>query len=329
VITAKLARSLAEVALANVTREYPGKPDHVLASDDDLRPPRSLHPAFYGSFDWHSCVHMHWLLARLRRAHPDLPLRHEIDSVFDRHLTPANIAQECAYLARPQSRAFERTYGWAWLLELARELAHEPWGDALAPLASAIVARYLDYLPRQRYPLRHGMHANSAFGLAFALDYANAMQRADLASACGDAARRWFAFDHAVPAAWEPSGADFLSPSLIEADLMRRVLRGEQFSSWLDAFLPGTAAREPGSLFTPALVDDRSDPFIVHLDGLNFSRAWCMRGIAGSLSGSDPRAVALRASADAHLSAGLVGLASADYVGAHWLATFATLALTA
>jgi len=324
------ASQFARIALASVVREFPGKPDHVLASAGDARPPRAWHPAFYGSFDWHSCVHMHWLLARVRRLHPHVPERGAIDAVFDAHLTPGNVAAECAYLARPESRAFERTYGWAWLLELAHELTRSPdaerWQRALAPLADAIAARYVAYLPRQRYPLRYGLHANSAFGIAFALDYARASHRDDLASACLQAARRWFAADRGAPIAWEPSGADFLSPSLMEAEAMRRVLSRDEFTAWLDGFLPDLSAGV--APFPPARVDDRGDPFIVHLDGLNLSRAWCMNGIARALPRADARASALMTSAAAHLAAGLEGVAAADYAGSHWLATFATLALT-
>jgi hypothetical protein len=254
--------------------------------------------------------------------------RDEIEVTFDRHITPGNIAQECAYLARPESRAFERTYGWAWLLELARELRGTRWQSALAPLDDSIVARYLDYLPRQRYPLRHGLHANSAFGLAFALDYARERGHADLARACTEAAQRWFAQDHAAPAAWEPSGADFLSPALMEAALMQRVMAAGDFSTWLDGFLPGIEGRQPATLFEPVLVDDRSDGFIVHLDGLNLSRSWCMQAIARALPEDDARGVALRVASQAHLDAGLTGLASGEYAGEHWLATFAVLALT-
>ena len=328
-LTAQLARSFAHTALDNVTREYPAKPDHVLGSDSDMRPPREWHPAFYGSFDWHSCVHMHWLLARVRRLHPANVEVARIDALFDRHLTAQNIAAECAYLARPESMAFERTYGWAWLLELANELerSHEAqrWSAALHPLAHAIVTRYLDYLPRQRYPLRHGLHANSAFGLAFAFDYARMRGDVEVERACTDAAIRWFHGDRDMPMRWEPSGADILSPSLMEADLMRRVLPRDDFAVWLDAFLPALAATMPA----PAIVDDRSDPYLVHLDGLNLSRAWCMQGIAHALPPHDTRIAPLRDAAQRHIDAGLSGLASGDYVGAHWLATFATLALTA
>jgi hypothetical protein len=322
-LTAELASSFARTALANVVREYPAKLDHVMRGPGDVRGPRALHPAFYGSFDWHSCVHMHWTLARARRLHPSLPERPAIEAVFDAHFTARNIDAECAYLARPESAAFERTYGWAWLLELARELAAERWSVALAPLADALVARYVDYLPRQRYPLRQGLHPNSAFGLALAIDYADATGRAGLREACRDAAMRWFARDREAPVQWEPSGMDFLSPALMEADLMRRVLGPDDFASWLGAFLPD------GHAFEPAAVDDRSDGYIVHLDGLNLSRAWCMRGIARALPAHDPRGAVLRASAARHLDAGMEGIASGEYAGAHWLATFATLALTA
>jgi hypothetical protein len=320
-LTPELASSFARTALANVVREYPAKLDHVLRDAADVRSPRALHPAFYGSFDWHSCVHMHWSLARVRRLFPALAERPAIDATFDAHLTAANIAAECAYLARPESAAFERTYGWAWLLALAQELRDTQWSGALAPLAAAFAARYLDYLPRQRYPLRQGLHANSAFGVALAIDFADACGHAELRAACTGAALRWFARDRDAPVHWEPSGIDFLSPALMEADLMRRVLPPDAFASWLDAFLPRMT-------FAPVPVDDRSDGYIVHLDGLNLSRAWCMRGIADALPVSDPRVSALHSSAEGHVRVGMEGLANADYVGAHWLATFAMLALT-
>jgi hypothetical protein len=333
-LTSERAAAFADIALANVVREFPNKMDHVMGAADDVQSPRDLHPAFYGSFDWHSCVHMHWLLARVRRLHPGLPQRGAIEALFGAHFTPANIAAECAYLARPASRGFERTYGWAWLLELATELRRgddagsRRWADALEPLADAFVQRYLDYLPRQHHPLRAGVHSNSAFGLVFALDHARAAGQASLEALCIERARTWFAADRDAPAAWEPSGADFLSPALIEAELMRRVLPPPAFAAWLDEFLPGLAAREPATLFTPAEVADRTDPFLVHLDGLNFSRAWCLRGIASVLADSDPRTSILRDAGAIHLAAGTSGLAGGDYMGEHWLATFATLAST-
>ena len=305
----------------------------MLGSDDDLRPPRELHPAFHGSYDWHSCVHMHWLLSHLRRRFPELRERAAIDSIFDRHFAPAAVAAECDYLTRPGARSFERTYGWAWLLKLADEISQmrdDParrWSRDLAPLAQAFVARYRDYLPKAQYPIRYGMHSNSAFGLMFALDYARRAREYDLETMCVAKAHAWYGVDLEAPAAWEPSGADFLSPVLVEAELMRRVFPAAQFASWLTAFLPKFAKREPATLFIPAEVSDRSDPQIVHLDGLNLSRAWCFRGIAAALPIGDPRAEVANAAAAAHLSEGLAGLGSSDYLGGHWLASFAALAL--
>jgi hypothetical protein len=331
-LTAAFAARLARVALDTVTTEYPTKPEHVLLAPGDARTSRELHPAFYGSYDWHSCVHMHWTLARVHRLFPRLPERDAIAEVLDRHLNDATIAVECAYLARPATASFERPYGWAWVLELTRELraGDDPdarrWAGALAPLASAFARRFVAWLPRAHYPIRYGMHANTAFGLAFAIDYARAARDDALERACVDRARAWYGEDRDAPAAWEPSGADFLSPSLIEADLMRRVLPHDRYGAWLQGFLPGIARGDPPALFVPAVVTDRSDPQIVHLDGLNLSRAWAMRGIANALPDGDPRAAALADSARRHLDAGLAGLDSDDYMGAHWLASFALLA---
>ena len=333
-LTPELASSFAQIALANVVREFPNKLDHVMGAASDARRPRDLHPAFYGSFDWHSSVHMHWLLARVRRIFPGLPQRKAIEALFDEHLTTSSIAAECAYLARPESRSFERTYGWAWLLEFATELGRgadaesRRWAATLQPLANAFVLRYVQYLPSQQYPLRAGVHPNSAFGILFALDHARAAGETVLEAQCVECARTWFGGDRHAPVSWEPSGADFLSPALIEAELMRRVLPQPEFAAWLGEFLPGLARREPATLFTPAVVTDRTDPFIVHLDGLNFSRAWCLRGIASVLPKSDSRLAILREAGVVHLEAGMQGLADGDYMGEHWLATFATLALT-
>jgi hypothetical protein len=332
-LDASTAGRFADLALANVVREYPGKPDHTLGGDADLLPPRALHPAFHGSFDWHSCVHMHWLLVHVRRLHPNLPQCAAIDTLLDRHLTPENVAAECAYLARPHAASFERPYGWAWLLKLAQELAlctdaeARRWAAALAPLAAGFVERWRAYLPKADFPVRYGMHSNSAFGLVFTLDYARHAGDGALAGLCEAKARAWFGADRDAPAAWEPSGFDFLSPSLVEAELVRRVLPAAAFADWLGAFLPGFAEQTPATLFTPVPVSDRSDPHIVHLDGLNLSRAWCFRGIASALPNDDPRAAVASEAAAAHRTAGEGGLASGDYAGGHWLASFAALAL--
>lgn len=332
-LDAALAARFADIALANVVREYPAKPDHVLGGDGDLRAPRILHPSFHGSFDWHSCVHMHWLLVHVRRRHPSLPRRVDIDSVLDRHLSRDAVAAECAYLSRPDAQSFERTYGWAWLLKLAGELALSAdadargWSANLAPLAQAFVARFLGYLPKADYPIRYGIHPNSAFGLALALDYARHAGVRDLEALCVTKARQWYGDDRDAPVAWEPSGADFLSPALIEADLMRRVLPPMEYADWLASFMPAFAQRRPARLFDPVRVSDRHDPQIVHLDGLNLSRAWCFGNIAGALPERDPRVGVARDASGAHRAAGLAALDAGDYSGSHWLASFAALAL--
>ncbi|HXU53350.1 MAG TPA: DUF2891 domain-containing protein [Casimicrobiaceae bacterium] len=337
-LAAETAESYARIALANVVRAYPCQPQHVWTSDGDTRTPRELHPAFYGSFDWHSSVHMHWTLARLRRAFSALPSRAAIDTIFDAHLAPAPIAAECAYFARPGTGTFERTYGWAWLLALAGELAGAARdGDAaaargsaaLAPLTSAIAARFSDFLPRAGYPVRHGTHANSAFALALAFDYANACGDGDLRALVVATALEWFGDDRDAPIAWEPSGVDFLSPALMEAALMQRVLAAAAFTRWFAAFLPDIAAGDGASRLAPVHVTDRADGQIVHLDGLNLSRAWCLAALARGLAADPARAAALAAAAARHRSAGLAGIDSDAYVGRHWLVTFAVLATLA
>jgi hypothetical protein len=333
-LTRAQASTFARLALANVEREFPNKLDHVMAGPADVAPPRALHPAFFGSFDWHSCVHAHWLLVRLLKTYPDLPEASAIRAALDATLTAANLEAEATYLRRPESRAFERSYGWAWLLKLAAELAG--WNDAdahrgsrnLVPLACVVSERFVEWLADANYPIRHGVHMNTAFALAFALDYARDCDSEVLGAAAEAKARAWYAADVDAPAEWEPSGADFLSPTLIEADLMRRILDASEFRDWLARFLPGIERHEPATLFDPAVVGNRSDPYIVHLDGLNLSRAWCWRAIARALPPDDPRAMIAIAAANAHLAAGMAGVSSGKYVGDHWLATFAVLALT-
>ena len=330
-----LAERFAATALHNIAQEYPHKLDHVLTSDADAVAPRRLHPAFHSSYDWHSCVHMHWLLVHLRRRFPDLPQRHAIDALLSSRFAADAIRGECEYLERPDAQSFERPYGWAWLLELARELAAcedalaMRWSVEIGALASAFEARYLAFLPRADYPIRYGMHSNTAFGLLFALDYARALNRVALGQACVARARSWYADDRDAPARWEPSGADFLSPSLVEAALMRRVLAPAEFARWLADFLPGLADRAPATLFVPARVSDRSDAQIVHLDGLNLSRAWCFFELASALPLGDVRCAGLRSAGEDHLHAGLAALESGAFVGTHWLASFAALALRA
>jgi hypothetical protein len=333
-LTPKQASAFACLALANIAREYPNKLDHVIAGPEDVAAPRALHPAFFGSFDWHSCVHAHWLLVRLLGMEQEISATAQIRTALDAHLAAANREAEVAYLSRPASRAFERSYGWAWLLKLAQELAGcrdahaRRWARDVAPLAAAIVDRYLGWLGVATYPIRHGVHANTAFALAFACDYATACEVRILREAVVTKARAWYLEDSDAPAAWEPSGADFLSPALTEAALMRRILEADEFGAWLARFLPHIERRLPDTLFTPVIVSDRSDPYLVHLDGLNLARAWCWRDIAAALPATDPRQPIARAAATVHLQAGLPALASGDYVGTHWLATFAVLALT-
>ncbi len=328
------ASSFARLALKGIQKEYPNKPADVLNSDKDVKAPRAMHPAFYGCFDWHSSVHGHWMLVRLLRLYPDLPERKRIRAVLAEHLTAKNLKAEADYFARPNSRSFERPYGWAWLLKLAEELHgwDDPdaraWSKNLKPLADAIVARYLAYFPKQTYPIRSGVHPNTAFGLAFALDYARATGHKGLCELVEERGRAYFAKDAGIPAAWEPDGADFFSPSLTEADLMRRVLPPAEFRAWFRRFLPDVARGEPKTLFTPAMVTDRSDPQIVHLDGLNLSRAWCMRGVAAALPRDDPARKALAESAARHAEAALAHVASGDYAGEHWLASFAVYLLS-
>jgi hypothetical protein len=328
------ASSFARLALKGIRKEYPNKPGDVLNSADDVKGPRAVHPAFYGCFDWHSSVHGHWMLVRLLRLFPDLPEGKQIRAALAENLTAKNLQAEADYFTRPNSQSFERPYGWAWLLKLAEELhgwddpdARE-WSKNLRPLAEVLVARYLAYFPKQTYPIRSGVHPNTAFGLAFALDYARAVGHKELGSLIEERSRAYFGKDVNVPAAWEPSGADFFSPSLMEADLMRRVLPPDEFRTWFRGFLPDVAKGEPRALFVPARVTDRSDPQIVHLDGLNLSRAWCLRGIAAALPKDDPARKALAESAARHAEAALPHVASGDYAGEHWLASFAVYLLS-
>lgn len=338
-LTAAYASRFATLALAHLTREYPNKLTHCLEGPQDVRSPRALHPVFYGSYDWHSCVHGYWLVLRLLERFPDLPEAARIVGVVDAHFTEANMAGEMAYLDLPHNRGFERPYGWAWLLALAAQVnaLAQPasralpqaarWQTALAPLTETFVARFEEFLPKATYPLRVGTHFNTAFALTLALDFARANARPKLAALIEETARRWHTHD-ANCQAWEPGGDEFLSPALSVALLMSRVLGAQDFEPWFTRFLPNLAAREPATLFTPATVADRSDGKIAHLDGLNLSRAWCQRALARALPAHDARVAVLEAAAHTHLASALDHVAG-DYMGEHWLATFATLALEA
>jgi len=328
-LTKELASHFARTALGHVTREYPNKLDHVLTGPEDAKRPRELHPIFYGSFDWHSCVHGYWTLARCLRRFPDLPEADSIRALFDAQLTPEKVAGEVDYLARPSARGFERPYGWAWALKLQSELVlhlnadGRRWSKIMQPLADAFVERFTQFLPLATYPIRAGLHQNTAFALLLSLDYAQAVDDRSLTALYEGKAREWYEAD--VNAGFgEPSQSDFLSPSLTEAALMARVERAE-FSDWFRGFLPHAADGAPATLFEPATVTDRSDGHIAHLDGLNLSKAWCWRLIAGALADGSSR---VRAEVAVHvLIQSALSHVTGDYMGEHWLASFALLAL--
>jgi len=333
-LTQAEASHFARLALKCIQKEYPNKPDHTINDGDDVRRPRAMHPAFYGCFDWHSTVHGHWMLVHLLRLFPNMPEAREIRAALNANLSEKNIAGEVAYLKQSNRASFERTYGWAWLLKLAEEVDNwndeegKRWSRNLRPLAEAFVEKYIAFLPKQNYPIRTGVHPNTAFGLAFALDYARAIADKKLESLIVERSRTYFGRDANYPAAWEPGGEDFFSPALMEADLMRRVMNQAEFGRWFHRFLPGIDRNQPKALLQPAVVTDRTDPKLVHLDGLNLSRAWCMRSIAAALPRNGPARKILARSATAHAQAALPYIASGNYEGEHWLASFAVYLLT-
>jgi hypothetical protein len=311
-LTAELASTFARVALANVEREYPRRLDQLLTGPDSEWQPRKLHPAFYGSYDWHSAVHMHWLLARALRLHPALPEAASISALLEKHLSAESLKQELAFFNSPGGRTFERPYGWAWLLKLQAELAElGRWHQAVAPLAAEIAKRFTKYIQGSPYPVRAGTHGNTAFACVLALDYAQAAKDPLLKRDIQAAAKRWYLPDRDYPVRYEPSADDFLSPALVEALLMKKVLSEEEFAGWLSQFLPA----DLGPLAEPPAVTDHADAKQSHLDGLCLSRAWCFTqlGRAGD--------------AEKHLAAGMPHVAGGDYNGEHWLASFAVLAL--
>ena len=322
-LDAEFASHMARIALGHVRKEYPHKLDHVLLGDEDALPPRVLHPIFYGSFDWHSCVHGWWTLLTLRRLFPEIAEAATIAELASDSFTADKVAAELAYLDRPLSRGFERPYGWAWLLYLHLEASRheEGWAAGLEPLARAFAQRLSDYLQVLTYPIRVGTHFNTAFALILSLEWAEEFD-VPLAEVIRMRALHWFGADRDCQA-WEPGGDEFLSSALSEA-LCIALTHGAEFPAWFGHFLPAVSQRQPASLFEPAIVSDRSDGKIAHLDGLNLSRAWCWRSIAPQLGGEE-KGIALSA-ADEHLSAALPHIAG-DYMGEHWLASFALLAL--
>ena len=328
------AGRFANLALRCAHLEYPNKISHTLGSDADVRPPRELAPAFFGCYDWHSSVHGHWLLARLARQFPQAPFAADARAALARSLTPANIAGEVAYFQTPGRASFERPYGLAWLLLLAAELrtwddpqARE-WAQTLAPLEAEAAQRLRSWLPKLRYPIRVGEHSQTAFAFGLVHDWARVTRDVEMQSSIEAKARAFYASDTNCPLAYEPSGEDFLSPCLAEADLMRRILPAREYGEWLRHFLPVIPASSKKPWLAPAEVTDRSDPKLAHLDGLNLSRSWMLLGIASGLPQRDRRIGALNAAAEAHAAAALPAVTGEHYEGGHWLGTFAVYLTT-
>jgi hypothetical protein len=329
-LTKALAEKFALIALNHVSREFPNKLDHVMDGPSDVLAPRALHPIFFGSCDWHSCVHGYWLLARLRRRFPSLESADQIDALFEERFTEANCTKETEYALRSSSRGFERPYGWAWALALQAELDQHKAGTtkhaarAMESLSSTFAQRFADFLPISSYPVRTGVHTSTAFALRISLQYAQTRDHNLFELMC-EKVTAWYSNDRDAQA-WEPSQDDFLSPALMEAECMRAVLDPIQFNTWFDNFLPRMVEKQPATLFVPAQPTDRTDGKIAHLDGLNLSRAWCWRSIATSFeAGSIQQTISLEA-AQTHIDASL-GHVAGHYMGEHWLATFAVMAL--
>lgn len=325
----KGAERFANLALACVHKEYPSKIAHNLNSDQDVAPPRKLTPAFYGCYDWHSSVHGHWLLARLARTFPSGPFAVRARVALQDSLSAANIVQEAAYLRGAGRASFERPYGLAWLLQLATELRE--WDDPLArklssnlrPLELAADERLKSWLPKLSHPVRSGEHSQSAFAFGLMLDHAHAAGDDAMVKLLTNRIREFYLRDRACPMSYEPSGEDFLSPCLAEADVMRRVLPSDQYASWLSAFLPQIPVNGSADWLRPEIVTDPSDPKLAHLDGLNLSRAWMLEGIGSGLPPDDPRLPAIQATASAHRTSGLNAVTGEHYEGGHWLGSFA------
>jgi DUF2891 family protein len=337
-LDAGAAERFAKLALACVHKEYPNKIAHVLNSDADVAPPRKLTPAFCGCYDWHSSVHGHWLLVRLIRTFPDAPFANDARAALKQSLTAENLKQEAIYIHGEGRSSFERPYGLAWLLQLCAELRE--WDDAdarewlanLKPLEDTAVERLSNWLPKLSHPVRIGEHDQTAFALGLMFDYARTMKNDAFAKLVRDSAKKFFLADKSCPLKYEPSGEDFLSPCLGEADLMRRVLPQKEFENWLKEFMPQVPVGREGSAnedwFKPVISPDPSDPKLAHLDGLNLSRAWMLEGICSALPENDPRRPALQAAADAHRRAGLAAVTGEHYEGGHWLGSFAVYLTT-
>jgi len=328
-LDAAAATRFAGLALKCLHQEYPNHISHTLASDADVRAPRALTPAFYGCYDWHSDVHGHWLLVRLVRLFPDAPFAAAARAALERTFTAANIAAEVAYLKAEGRAPFERPYGLAWLLQLAAELRawDDPdarrWRATLTPLETEAATRLANWLPKLHYPIRIGEHDQTAFSFGLVWDWAGIAQDARMRALLHDAAQRFYLKDRNCPLAYEPSGEDFLSPCIAEADFMRRVLPPPAFAAWLSEFLPPIPSRGGSSWLTPGVVTDRSDPKLAHIDGLNLSRAWMLQGIAQGLPATDARRPVLLSASRRHAGAALPFVTGEHYEGGHWLGTFA------
>jgi len=326
VVTDRFAR----MALDCIHREYPNKISHVLNSADDVGAPHELFPAFHGCYDWHSSVHGHWLLVRLLNADPDTPFRQAIIESLGRSFTPENIAGELAYFQAPDRASFERPYGTAWFLQLMTELRQADfpeaagWISALEPLEGFIRGQTMDWLTKLVYPIRIGTHNQTAFAFGLMLDWADETGDTEFRAALAAKALAFHQDDVNCPLAYEPSGEDFLSPCLMEADLMRRVLTEQAFAEWLTAFLPQIPLDGSADWLAPGIVLDATDGKLVHLDGVNLSRAWAMEGIAAALPADDARRASLLAAAAVHKETGIAAVSDAHYSGGHWLASFAT-----
>ncbi|PIA77697.1 hypothetical protein BFR04_09685 [Gaetbulibacter sp. 4G1] len=323
----KGANTLAQLPLHCINTEYPNKLSQTLGGDEDLKSPSALHPAFYGCFDWHSSVHGHWSLVSLLKQFPNVDNSEDIKQRLLKNISKENIEAEVQYFYGKHNKSYERTYGWAWLLKLAEELY--TWDDATArtletnlqPLTDLIVGKYIEFLPKLNYPIRVGEHPNTAFGLSFAWDYANTVNNVVLKSMIEQRAKDFYMKDNGCPITWEPGGFDFLSPCLEEAALMKRVLPIEEFKIWLNVFLP--QLKDENFKLETGVVSDRSDGKLVHLDGVNFSRAWSLNKIAEDL----PEYKHLKNIANHHINYSLPSIVGDSYEGGHWLGSFAIYAL--
>jgi hypothetical protein len=333
-LTAESADRFARLALDCVHREYPNKIAHTLSSDADVKPPRELSPAFFGCYDWHSSVHGHWLLARLARLYPDAAFAAEAKKALGLSLTKDHLEAEVAYLQAEGRVSFERPYGIAWLLQLAAELRQwegpqaKLWREALAPLERLCAERIKSWLPKLTHPIRVGEHSQTAFAFGLILDWARIADDGAMEDLLVSRIEELYLGDRACPLAYEPSGQDFLSPCIAEADLMRRILAPDAYVEWLYLFLPQIPSQPSSEWLPPAIVTDPSDPKLAHLDGLNLSRAWMLEGMASALPAEAPQQKAILAAAQAHREAGLASVTGEHYEGGHWLGSFATYLVT-